>query len=362
MEEPIVNVTNPPNKLVKVDQHGTVHELYSEYFVDMFGTPHREIIPIDHPDGSIINSKLVDNSITERNIMDNNISTNKIQSGAITEIKIATNAVSNRTIRDDAITESKLVDDSVTQTKIADNSVSNSKITNNAITEVKIAAGSVTETRIANSAITEFKIANEAITSRVIRENAIIENKIANDAITTDKIKDKNVTSAKLADDLVFSGNNVFEFSPLINNIGNQTIDNFENLPGNALISVSLMREIIISLTSRITDLENKLRGGKIYQFNALTWGQFDPNLNNDENVNDENTMYATPNYIKGMLDWIKKGTPPNNQLGLAFDSDNAGTNGQFQNLGQKIITTSTISIGEPELPAFTNVAKIWVE
>ena len=86
-------------KLIKVDKDANIYELYSEYYVNLPGN-HAELIPIDHLDYSIINSKLVDNVVTNRLILDN----------SIIEIKIANNSVTTSKFLNLNVLVSKLED------------------------------------------------------------------------------------------------------------------------------------------------------------------------------------------------------------------------------------------------------------
>ena len=85
------------NKLVKVKNDGTVYELFSDHFLD-WKKDHAKLIPIDHPDGSIITRKIEDKAIT----------TEKINDQAVTNAKIANLNVTTNKIRDLNVTVGKL--------------------------------------------------------------------------------------------------------------------------------------------------------------------------------------------------------------------------------------------------------------
>ena len=76
------------NKLVKIDSEGNVHEVYSEYFVNL-PINHATKIPIDHPDDSIITSKLVDSVVTTPKIMNLNVTAEKLNNNLNLQGKIA---------------------------------------------------------------------------------------------------------------------------------------------------------------------------------------------------------------------------------------------------------------------------------
>jgi hypothetical protein len=87
------------NKLVKVDNEGNVHEIFSEYYVNM-PENHAGKNPMDHPDGSIVTSKLRDGAVTTEKIKDQNVTTEKINDEAVVTSKI----------KDQNVTDEKLSD------------------------------------------------------------------------------------------------------------------------------------------------------------------------------------------------------------------------------------------------------------
>jgi hypothetical protein len=101
-------MSNNLKKLVKVDENGQVHEIYSEYYVDM-PENHARKIPIDHPDLSIITSKLVDGAVTTEKIRNQNVTTDKIKDDAIVTNKIKNLNVTYEKLNDDLNLHGKVV-------------------------------------------------------------------------------------------------------------------------------------------------------------------------------------------------------------------------------------------------------------
>ena len=114
-------------KLVKVSEDGTVHEIYSEYFID-WKKDHAKMIPIDHPDDSITTSKLRNKVVTTEKINDSAVITTKIADSNVTTEKINDSAVATEKISDDAVVTSKIADSSVTTDKIAELNVTHEKL------------------------------------------------------------------------------------------------------------------------------------------------------------------------------------------------------------------------------------------
>lgn len=102
-------------------------------------------------------------------------------------------------------------DYSVTENKLADNSVTTSKIKNKNVTNEKIADNAVGTTNIEDASVTTSKISDKNVTNKKLANNAVETAHIKDENVTTIKIKDKNVTMAKLADDVQDAINNVLQ-------------------------------------------------------------------------------------------------------------------------------------------------------
>ena len=96
------------NKLVKVDVNGTVHEIYSEYFID-WKKDHAKLIPIDHPDDSITTSKLRNKVVTTEKINEAAVVTSKIADFNITTSKIADLNITHEKLSNDMNLQGKTV-------------------------------------------------------------------------------------------------------------------------------------------------------------------------------------------------------------------------------------------------------------
>ena len=116
-------------KLVKVEADGTVHELYSEYFID-WKKDHAKMVPIDHPDGSITTHKLRNKVVTTEKIDDSAVTTSKIANSNVTTDKIADLNVTTGKIDNSAVTTEKIANSSVTTSKITDLNVTHEKLSN----------------------------------------------------------------------------------------------------------------------------------------------------------------------------------------------------------------------------------------
>ena len=117
------------NQFVKVDELGNVHEFHSDFYVNI-PQNHRLKIPIDHPDNSIITSKLVDNVITTPKIVNLHVTTEKINDEAVITEKIAEQAVTTEKIADLNVVTRKIGSQAVTTPKIHDLDVTAGKLNN----------------------------------------------------------------------------------------------------------------------------------------------------------------------------------------------------------------------------------------
>lgn len=117
----------------------------------------------------------------------------------IESLKAQLDDVSAGSVSDGSITESKLAENAVTQTKIADSAVCSAQIAENAVTEAKIQNGAVCKDKIANQAVTGNKIAPAAVSSDHLGEGAVTNTKILAGAVSATKIADGAVTKTKLA-------------------------------------------------------------------------------------------------------------------------------------------------------------------
>jgi hypothetical protein len=94
---------------------------------------HRLISPIDHPDGSITEAKLANNSVSTAKIQDSAITTAKIANLNVTTAKIADGNITTAKIQDGAVTTAKIADLNVTTAKIANANVTTAKIDMNGL-------------------------------------------------------------------------------------------------------------------------------------------------------------------------------------------------------------------------------------
>jgi len=253
-------------KLVKVDEFGNVHELHSEYFID-WPQGHAKRIPIDHPDNSIINSKLVDDAITTRTIKDLNVTTDKI------------------------------ADSNVTTIKIADSNVTTDKINNSAVTTNKIANSNVTTEKIADLNVTTDKINNSAVTTAKIADNNVTTNKINNSAVTTDKISDLNVTASKLENNLDLRQKTVLVKTPAISTSEGelQNATGFENFYTKTVVDSKLSSKSDIGHTHTVSNITNFPTAIKNPQPLTINGQSYDGSSQMSFNV-------TTTDYISGLV------------------------------------------------------------
>lgn len=139
---------------------------------------HRTAATLDHPDGSVVTSKLAQNAVV----------TSKIADESVTGTKLAPAAVSTNRIADSAITTAKIADSNVTGSKIAASAIRTEHIADETITGGKLAPGSVSTSRLPDGAITTPKIAERNVTGSKIAFNTITGEHISDGSITTNKI------------------------------------------------------------------------------------------------------------------------------------------------------------------------------
>jgi len=123
---------------------------------------------------AVTNEKIADNAISEDKIPDGEIKTRHLESEAVSEAKLAQDAVTTEKIKDEtilgyrhifpgSIVNSRIADNAISQRCMQDSSVSTAEIANVAVTSAKLAAGSVTNSKLATSAVTGVKIADSTI-------------------------------------------------------------------------------------------------------------------------------------------------------------------------------------------------------
>lgn len=100
-----------------------------------------------------------------------------------------TESFDSATAEDGSIDDTWLASDSVTEAKILDGAVTTDKIDDDAVTTAKILNANVTEGKIATGAVTNTKIGTGAVDA----------NKLASNAVTSAKILDGEITNADIS-------------------------------------------------------------------------------------------------------------------------------------------------------------------
>lgn len=113
--------------------------------------------------GSVGNTQLATNAVTQVKMADNSVGTAEIIDGNVTNAKLATDSVTTIKIQDNAITQAKMADNSVGTAEILDSNVTNAKLATDAVTQAKMADNSVGTNEIINGAVTSAKILDGTI-------------------------------------------------------------------------------------------------------------------------------------------------------------------------------------------------------
>ena len=111
--------------------------------------------------------------------------------------------ISSANILDESIPGIKLIQQTITQRELQDGGILTSKIAPQAITTALLDDESVTTDKLGEEAVTTDKIAPGAVTYQEIADGTVRSTELASNAVTTAKILDANVTLAKLAQDIL---------------------------------------------------------------------------------------------------------------------------------------------------------------
>jgi hypothetical protein len=126
-----------------------------------------------------------------------------IVSGSIVGSKLANNTITATQIANDTITAAQIAANAIGASELADDAVDTNAIVANAVTAAKLATDSVTTAKIVDANVTAAKLATDSVITAKIADNAVVQSKLADNSVGTDELINLNVTTAKLADDAV---------------------------------------------------------------------------------------------------------------------------------------------------------------
>lgn len=144
--------------------------------------------------------KLADLAVEAAKLADSSVTTTKIANAAVGSAAIAQAAIGTAHIATGVITTAHIGDGQIVRAKIGDAAINSAKIADAAITSAKIQDLAVTTLKIGDYVITEDKIASLAVSTSKLQNLAVTNAKIGNAAISTAKIENLAVTNAKIAD------------------------------------------------------------------------------------------------------------------------------------------------------------------
>lgn len=144
--------------------------------------------------------KLANLAVEAAKLADSAVTTTKIANAAVGSAAIAQAAIGTVHIGTGVIVTAHIGDLQVVRAKIGDAAINDAKIDNLAVTSAKIRDLAVTTIKIGDLVITEEKIASLAVSTSKLQNLAVTNAKIDNLAVDTAKIANLAVTNAKIND------------------------------------------------------------------------------------------------------------------------------------------------------------------
>lgn len=152
------------------EYYGETEKSWWKSYIDRLFKEHKEINPIDHPDGSVTEEKLASGSVTEVKIANNSVTDNKIGFREVkypikgTTLKAGLTAhLSNLISEVDTANNNHKLHREADVLDHPDGSVTKEKLASGSVTTAKLGSGSVTEEKLANNSVTDEKIGERHI-------------------------------------------------------------------------------------------------------------------------------------------------------------------------------------------------------